>query len=434
MVRLAVLWGALAATVLGLAGCGAKEPAARFLREVEWVGKGVWLKADTHIHTKFSDGAHTVSEVVAKAAEHGCDVVAITDHADRDLTAATPEYAAAIEAARREHPEMIILAGVEWNIPPWGGDEHATVIVPTGPEEWRVLADFKKRFDDLGREKHDPELAGEALKWLAQAATVDGVLPLVIYEHPSRRRASSLDIVADVQGWRSVNDLVIGLSGAPGHQRANPLGAYEGDQRPIDRWDPAAARVGDAWDRLLGQGLDVWAAYAPSDFHYRNADSHSDPWPGEFSETWLYAAQRTAAGALRAFRSGTFFAAHGHIAREVVFTVDAPDLQRAALPGEVIEVVAGTQVTVRVELVVPQRDWAGEANRIDAVELIAITPESAAVVANQPLESQQREFTATVEVSPGGLVLRARGRRRAAQNEDLMFYTNPIRIRVRNGR
>jgi len=37
-------------------------------------------------------GNYTVSEVVAKGVEFGCDVIAITDHADRDLRAASPEY------------------------------------------------------------------------------------------------------------------------------------------------------------------------------------------------------------------------------------------------------------------------------------------------------------------------------------------------------
>src|SRR4051794_17970772 len=79
----------------------------------------------------------------------------------------------------------------------------------------------------------------------------------------------------------------------------------------VDRWDPAVARLGDAWDTLLAGGLDVWAAHAPSDFHNADPNDLNDYWPGQFSETWLYAPERTHAGALRALRAGTFFAAHG---------------------------------------------------------------------------------------------------------------------------
>ena len=105
-------------------------PRAQFVRTIPWAGRGVWLKADTHTHTKFSDGGHTIAEVVAAAERHGCDVVAITDHGDDDLRAATPEYLAALQAARQQHPRLLILGGLEWNVPPWGGSEHATVLVP----------------------------------------------------------------------------------------------------------------------------------------------------------------------------------------------------------------------------------------------------------------------------------------------------------------
>ena len=92
--------------------------AARFVREVPWAGTGVWLKIDTHTHTTFSDGVRTVDELLNRATVYGCDAVAITDHTDLNLKAATPEYFDAIEKAREARPNMIVFAGVEWNIPP----------------------------------------------------------------------------------------------------------------------------------------------------------------------------------------------------------------------------------------------------------------------------------------------------------------------------
>ncbi|QDU38456.1 putative hydrolase [Maioricimonas rarisocia] len=412
-------------------GCMEESPPARFTRQIEWIGKGQWLKADTHLHTKFSDGAHTVSEVVARGAGHGCDVLAVTDHADRALGAATPEYAEAIEVARREHPNLLILAGLEWNVPPWDGDEHATVLMPAGPDEFLQLADFKKQFDDYGRDSHDAALADAALTWLALQVDRDGIAPVVIYNHPSRKDARSIENVADLQRWRGINELVIGFSGAPGHQAGEPLGAYEYREFPIDRWDPAAARVGDAWDALLQAGIDVWAARAPSDFHKVAPSGVSDYWPGEFSETWMYVPDRTAAGVLRAFHAGSFFAAHGHIIREVRLVVVAPGLERPAESGEAIEVAVGTDLDISVEGLVPDFDWSGMANRIDLVELIAITPDMARVVAEQEPASGTRLLSTTIPVPQGGLVLRARGRRRVADGPDLMFYTNPIRVVAR---
>ena len=102
---------------------GARGP--RFAVEHEWAGKGQWVRADTHLHTRASDGGHETGPLVEKAKEHGCDVVAITDHASRQLRAATPEYILGISAARKAHPEMVIIAGQ---------DEAGTLV--TLPEVW----------------------------------------------------------------------------------------------------------------------------------------------------------------------------------------------------------------------------------------------------------------------------------------------------------
>ncbi|MFV2065428.1 MAG: PHP domain-containing protein [Pirellulales bacterium] len=440
MWKRSLTWSCVSIVLLAavLAGCSTESYVAeaareaRFVRKIPWAGGGVWLKSDTHMHTRFSDGAHTVDEVAAKAVEFGCDVIAITDHGDSKLRAATKEYQQAIDDAREKYGDLIVLAGIEWNMPPWGGDEHVTALVPPGPREWNTLKVLKQRFDDWNRDQHETELADEALRWLARQADVGGQGPLLMNNHPSRQRAMSIELVADMEHWRGINDIMIGFSGAPGHQAMTPIGAYKYNERKvINRWDPAAAVVGDAWDTLLGKGYDVWGARAPSDFHKYGEKKPADYWPGQFSETWLYAPDRSAEGTFKALQAGSFFAAHGHIVRQVELRVEAEGLSRAAIPGEVIEVPVRARVAVSVDMQVPPEDWLDEPNQIDQLELIAVTPGiGAEIVATvQPKVGAPTPLEEMV-VPERGLVLRARGRRTIDDGPDLMFYTNSIRITV----
>jgi VanZ family protein len=416
------LWLAALLTSAGCDRLPTSLSGARFTREVEWAGHGLWLKADTHTHTQFSDGSHTVDEVVQQAARNGCDVLAITDHADRNLSAGAHEYIAAIQEARRQHPDLVVLAGLEWNVPPYGGDEHVVVLFPPGGDEGHSLAEFKAKFDDLGREAHDPGLADEGLRWLAAAK---GLRPVAIIEHPSQKRESPDQIIGDVRRWRAVGDIVVGLSGAPGHQGLEPIGGYRSQVKTVDRWDPVVA-IGDAWDKLLADEIDVWAASAPSDFHDDSPGGLGDYWPGQFSETWLYAPDKTAEGALQALRAGTFFGVHGRIAREVELFVDADGLARSAIAGECIEVPLGSRVTVRLQYKSPERDWEGRTSQVGKVELIGIANGSATTLAFGHPNPTGPALTERVEVPDDGMVIRARG-----GNGDLMFYTNPVRVRVR---
>ncbi|MCA9210133.1 MAG: PHP domain-containing protein [Planctomycetales bacterium] len=388
----------------------------------------MWLKADTHLHTTFSDGGHSVDEVAANAERAGCDVIAITDHADGKGGA--PEYIAAIEKLRIDHPKLLVIAGLEWNIPPWGGDDHATVLFPPGLDNANVMTLFKARFDDYQRDTHEQALADEALRWLASQKSPGGAAPVVLFNHPSRKWDLSAELLKPLEHLRSVNDMVVGFSGAPGHQAGTVLGAYDYRVKPMDRWDPLAAEVGGVWDALLARGIDIWAARAPSDFHRTTGreNSWSDYWPGEFSETWIYAPDRTADGVLRALRAGSFFAGHGHIAREVQLEVAADGLDRPATAGEVIEAREGTSLQVTLAAEIPAVDWSGTSNHIDEVELIAIGAAGAESIVKQPPHEGRHLLTHSLRLSGGGVVLRARLRRVVEEGPDLLFYTNPIRV------
>ncbi|MEL6824593.1 MAG: hypothetical protein AAFP70_22775, partial [Calditrichota bacterium] len=200
------------------------------------------------------------------------------------------------------------------------------------------------------------------------------------------------------------------MSGAPGHQIGGKrgIGAYSYHHTTVDRWDPAVALIGNAWDILLANGQDVWAARAASDFHKFKAKNAADYWPGQFSETWLYAPDNSEAGILKALRAGSFFAAHGHIVRKVQLEVMADGLERPAQAGEIIAVPAGKEISVSLTMNIPGTDWQGVENRIDRVEIIQINEGGGAniLAAGNPLGGK---FATNLVMGDSGIVLRARG-------------------------
>lgn len=406
---------------------GRLQQTAGFSRRVPWAGAGVWLKAETHTHTKFSDGSTSVDELADRAVGNGCDVLAITDHSDAGLKSATPEYHDAIRAARGRLPGLLLIAGLEWNLPPGKGQDHAAMLLPAAWDTERT-AEFKRRFDDLDKKGENPELATEALQWLRAHSDGPDDQPVIFLNHPGRR---AKDVEAVWHEWsflaKEGAGIVVGAEGAPGHQNARPLGAYGGAIVPEDRWDPSVVAPGAAWDRLLQQGQDAWGALAGSDFH---AESNGDYWPCQFSYTAIYAPDRSEAGVLRALRAGSFVGVHGGIVRSAELRVMSPGLERPALAGESIRVTAGAALSVDLVMDIPGTDWLGAANHVDAIELFAVTKDGARVVASGAPGPDGR-WHAELTTPAGGIVLRARGRRVIDDGPDLLFHTNPIRITSR---
>lgn len=403
------------------AGCGGD---ARHERAIGWSLGGKWLVADLHTHTRFSDGALQPDELVRRAVANGCQVLAITDHGDPGLKAAEPEYFEAIEALRAKLPQLVLFAGMEWNVPPFKGREHVTVLtLPT--LERRILPEHKQRFD-ASRGAID---AAEALKWMA-GAIKEPAGAVLFYNHPTRDMASSPERVqASLAAWRGQSPAMIGFEGAPGHQRAPRAGAY-GLRYPADeRWDVVAATVGGAWDRLLDAGHDVWGAIANSDYHNAEMDHE----PCAFARTHLQVPEATQAGVLKALQAGSFWAGHGRVLKHLALTVHAAGLAVPASPGEVIRVDPVRETTVRVAI---ERD-----------ENARGAPLAAEIIGNcgsgRPDSIARIEFAATEDavettvrdLKPGAdgvsCYVRARVRKPGEGGEALLAYTNPVRLRLR---
>ena len=414
-------WSALLAiSLLLLAGC-AQQPDAEVLTEIPWALISRPLVMDTHTHTRFSDGKYPVDKLVQFAINEGCDALAITDHSDLGEDAATPEYFTAIRAARAAHPDLILFGGIEWNIPPYYGREHVTVLLDPTLEE-TILGPFKQKFEQ------DDANAGDALDWLAdEAGSANNAV--LIYNHPSRKDDDPKENLRDMLGWLNTNNLFIGFEGAPGHQNSKWTGSYRNEILPQDRWDPVAATIGGSWDQLLDMGHNVHAAIASSDYHNEDLDYS----PCEFARVHIYPEDRSARGILAGLRAGSFWSDHGQILDDLLFTLSVPGLPLPVTPGEVVRLRGDQPLQFTVLL----RRGAGSLNSGLVVELIGNgrsgKPELLHSKSLLPDENRvDWALTDPVTGSDGSSVyFRMRIRKAVDDGADLMAYTNAIRVMTR---
>ncbi len=380
----------------------------------------VWLIADLHSHTVFSDGRSTPAELVERAVANGCDILAVTDHTNAGMRGGTDAYFDAIGAQRDRHPGLLLFGGVEWNVPPYAGREHVTVLTDVAHE--RELARLlRTHFDGTGD-------VGAALRYAAQVADGEHVAAF-FYNHPSRQDDDVLENLGDIATWRTVNGLMIGFEGGPGHQRAEPIGHYEARVRTIDRWDPVVAEIGGVWDRLLDAGHDVWGAHAVSDFH----NDRSDEAPCAFARTHVQVTERSLRGVVDALRAGAFWADHGRILDALEVSLTGAGLVEPVRPGGTAQASAADDLQLQVVI----RRGAGARDAPLVVEVIGNA------------RSGRPELLYTQKLAPGtdtllwpvgramkgadgrSTWLRVRVRKVIGNGPDLMAYTNPVRVEWR---
>ena len=396
---------------------------------IPWSGSGQWLVADLHAHTLFSDGSNSISQVINSAVNEGCDVLAITDHSDLKgaIRTASRDYFFALDAERSRHPGLILFSGIEWNIPPYSGREHVGVL--TDPQQAaQILATFRQRFDDSGRPQganHPDPIA--AMSWL-RSALAQADQAVLIANHPSRKRNTSSETEADLRRWSDGSDLMVAFEGAPGHQRAHPNGSYQHRIKTIDRWDPAAAEIGGAWDRLLADGINLWGAIANSDYHNDSLDYR----PCAFSRTHIQVADRHPQAVLDALHAGSFWADHGRILDQFGLYLLHPDLDKAASPGETVRIndANGTRIALSIRRGPGAAGQALQAELIGNCALGTIQILKQATLAADQRSVQWRFNRLQAGADGSSCYLRARARLVRQDGPDLLAYSNPIRIRL----
>ncbi|HCN57062.1 MAG TPA: DNA polymerase/3'-5' exonuclease PolX [Exiguobacterium sp.] len=113
------------------------------------------IQADVHMHTTWSDGTLSVDELVDACAARGYSWMAITDHSKymKFVNGLTEErlrkQRVEIEAARKKHPEMTILCGVEMDILPDGSLDYEDNFLK---EMDYVIASIHSKFDQTEEE------------------------------------------------------------------------------------------------------------------------------------------------------------------------------------------------------------------------------------------------------------------------------------------
>ena len=385
-------------------------------------GKGHWYVVDTHMHTTYSDGHNSIDDLAKNASQYGCDAIAITDHGDFNLKSLfSKSYYAEIDAARKKYPQLTIMEGMEWNIPPYGGREHVTVLLPESNRLRGNFEYFRERFDHHHRLTKDMVSARPALDWLETEGAVNDTLPVVFYNHPSRKDEFLYENFDDFISWES--KVFLGFSGAPGHQgiRDERNGAYRTRFKTINGLDPVAATPGETWDQLLASGRRVLAARAASDFHGYG----DDYWPCQFSSTHVYAESSTTNNILKAFHSGKFWAQHGKFVEQLGFTVSDKDGQLVRV-GEVIETSNG-EITANISIELASTDWQGKPTTLDVLDVIVITPNGERVI-SVPVNMEGRLFKAAVPIVFSGefIFIRLQGRSIQPDMHDYHIWSNPI--------
>ena len=448
-----------------------------------------WLAGDHHVHSRFSaryapdpaapdqppvpqlggDGNHTIIQNAQMARRFGLDWMVSTDHggplhARLNADQAYPEFL----QARDRVPDLILFYGMEFDTP---GAEHSSLIIPQSAHERDALFELESRFGRRQPWPADParESEGLMLDALRHMATMSP-RPVVVINHPARS-ATGLGEYGEVRpgqlkDWSDLTPRVaIGMEGAPGHQadglfadgRADPAGLRGIYRRypTMGGFDQMTARLGGAWDALLGEGRRWWIT-ATSDSHTNISEGGDDFWPGEYARTWVMA-RPEAADILDGLREGRVFVATGDLVSSLDVTASAGG--REAAMGGTLDTAATDEVLISIRVRDPADANAGgrtpSVARIDLIVGEVTGPAADREADANPTTRVERRFSAAdwttdgeiltmtwrLPASAGSRYIRVRGTNGAEMEPtpdpggedpwaDLWFYGNPIFLTV----
>ena len=168
------------------------------------------IEADLHLHTTFSDGTLTPTQLITLCAERGLKVICISDH---DTTNGLPE---AFEAARA-YPQMTVIPGIELSTDVPGSEIHILgyFVDHHDADLQSILEEFRS-----GRENRGKKMV-ENLNAMGLAITWERVQQIAGDASIGRPHiAQALVEAGYVQYSRDAFDKYIGRNGAAYAERA----------------------------------------------------------------------------------------------------------------------------------------------------------------------------------------------------------------------
>ncbi|WP_279245326.1 VanZ family protein [Candidatus Litorirhabdus singularis] len=387
----------------------------------EWAGRKGTIVFDGHSHTNFSDGSLSPAELVKLAVDGGCDALAITDHSDAKTTVDTRQLQE-FATLRSMYPDFLLLGGVELNMPSYGGREHVNVIVDPSKES-SVLPMLAALAENTSEDAQgDVALLTAIAKYRSQEVPL-----LAFYNHPSRKAGSAAEVTQNFLRWDPQGKVFNAIAGAPGHQNAKVLGSYREPELTVDHWDPAAASVGGVWDQLLTQGYNVGGAIASSDYH----NDKLDKGPCAFSRIHVSVPEYSYKGLIQGMQAGTYWSDHDGILDALKLTLEIDGLETPVHPGSVIQLVE-TENTVLVSISL-RRGKASINDPLTAEIISNCSTGRPEIVYEGVLVAEEAYHTGAFRVSNAeseleSCFVRARVRLYYPLKDDLLAYTNPIRL------
>jgi hypothetical protein len=395
------------------------------LIQAPWAGEKHSVIFDHHTHTTYSDGSLSPRELVQLARRGGCDALAITDHSD-SRKSLTLEKLSRIDQLRIENPNMLILAGVELDMPSYEGREHVNIIANPSAERSLLIGLMDMIYSEQAMDAR--QLDARLLGVLGHGTEQEWG-GFAIYNHPSRKDEERRENLEDYRRWYAATPKLIGLAGAPGHQRSMTTGSYRRIFLTQHRWDPAITTVGGTWDQLLEEGYPAWGAIASSDYHGKLMDYP----PCAFSRIHVAVPTRDYNGLIRALRAGTFWADHGLLLKELSLRLDISGLGTPLFPGA--EATVPKEELIGAITLSLERGPAGRGHSL-RYDLISSCGSGSTTLLDSGYLPPDRNHLETAmlinhETGASRCHLRARIIKETLGSEELAAYTNPIRLLLR---